>query len=83
METDRDVGNPSRLSEGERTDLGISQKLPTTIEQSLEALDKDVVLREALGSEVVDHFVAMKRAEQLMLDALPEPERRVWLMERY
>lgn len=64
-------------------ELGIRCKLPTTVEQSLEALDGDTALRDAIGSKVVDHFVAMKRTEQDMLNAMPERERRVWLMERY
>jgi len=59
------------------------RRLPTTIEQSLDALDTDVVLRNAIGPHVVDHYVAMKRAEQDMLNAMSEGERRVWLMERY
>jgi glutamine synthetase len=63
--------------------LGIVHRLPTSIEQSLDALDGDVVLREAIGSHVVDHYVAMKRSEQDMLNALSEGERRVWLMDRY
>jgi glutamine synthetase len=47
------------------------------------ALDGDTVLRDAIGSHVVDHYLAMKRAEQDMLNAMSEGERRVWLMDRY
>jgi glutamine synthetase len=49
----------------------------------MEALDRDTVLRDAIGSNVVDHYLAMKRAEQDMLNAMSEGERRVWLVERY
>jgi glutamine synthetase len=75
--------NPSLLSDAELKDLGLAHRLPTTIEQSMEALDRDTVLRDAIGSNVVDHYLAMKRAEQDMLNAMSEGERRVWLMERY
>lgn len=77
------AGNPSRLSEAERSVLGISTRLPTTIGQSLESLEGDAALQEALGAQVVSHFVAMKKAEQDMLDAMSESKRRVWLTERY
>ena len=64
-------------------DLGISLRLPTTIEESLGVLGGDNALREALGREVVEHYVAMKKAEQAMLNEMSEDKRRVWLMERY
>ena len=76
-------GNPSRLSDAELSDLGFAHRLPTTIEQSMDALDGDVELRDAIGPHVVDHYLAMKRAEQAMLDAMSGSERRVWLMDRY
>jgi hypothetical protein len=41
------------------------------------------MLQDALGTEVVTHFVTMKKAEQDMLDAMSESERRIWLIERY
>jgi glutamine synthetase len=77
------IGNPSRLSEAERSDLGISQRLPRAVEESLGDLEGDNALRNALGDEVVRHYVAMKKAEQNMLNEMSESKRRVWLMERY
>jgi glutamine synthetase len=77
------VGNPSRLSETERSELGILSRLPATIGQSLESVERDKALQDALGTQVVTHFVTMKRAEQDMLDAMSESERRIWLIERY
>lgn len=49
----------------------------------MDALDGDAALRDAIGPHVVDHYLAMKRAEQDMLNAMSEGERRVWLMDRY
>jgi glutamine synthetase len=77
------IDNPSRLSEAERLDLGISTRLPKTIDESLAAIESDTVLKEALGDEVIRHYVAMKKAEQDMLNEMSESKRRVWLMERY
>ena len=77
------IDNPSRLSEAERLDLGISTRLPKTIDESLGAIESDTVLREALGDEVIRHYVAMEKAEQEILNKMSESRRRVWLMERY
>ena len=76
-------GNPSRLGDAELTELGLAHRLPTTIEQSMEALDGDTELRDAIGPHLVDHYLAIKNAEQDMLNAMSEEERRVWLMDRY
>lgn len=75
--------NPSGLTEGEREGLGIGERLPGSLGEALEALEGDEGLREAVGVEVVGHYVAMKKAEQEMLGGMEEGERRVWLMERY
>lgn len=78
-----DLGNPSKLSTEEREELGITKKLPTSIEQALEAAQKDKVLEEALEPPIYNHYLAMKKAEQDMLNQMPEKERRIWLVERY
>ena len=36
---------------------------PTLSQDSLEALEKDTVLKEALGAEFVDYFLQLKRDE--------------------
>ena len=61
----------------------MSKRLPKTIEESLGEIEGDNTLREALGDEVVGHYVAMKKAEQDMLNGMSESKRRVWLIERY
>ena len=76
-------GNPSRLGDADFTELGLAHRLPTTIEQSMDALDGDTELRDAIGPHSVDHYLAIKKAEQDMLNAMSEEERRVWLMDRY
>ena len=37
--------------------------LPATLDEALDALEADAVLREAIGPEIVDTFLAMKRFE--------------------
>jgi glutamine synthetase len=41
----------------------IGAALPHSLEQSLDALERDQLLRDALGAAIVDTFVAMKRFE--------------------
>lgn len=36
-----------------------------------------------LSPGLVHHYTTMKKAEQEMLDEMPEKERRVWLIKRY
>ncbi|KAF2200555.1 developmental protein-like protein fluG [Delitschia confertaspora ATCC 74209] len=75
--------NPSTLTPEQRTELGITQKMPMTISEALNALNKDSQLREMLTDNLVRHFVEMKKAEQNMLKEMEEGKRRVWLIERY
>jgi glutamine synthetase len=41
----------------------IGRPLPKVLEQALEALEGDAVLRDGLGPEIVDTFLAMKGFE--------------------
>lgn len=50
---------------------------------SLENLERDATLKEILGAELVEHYLAMKKAEAEMLGRMSEHESYVWLMERY
>ena len=75
--------NPTKLSAEQKEELGITKKLPSSIEQALEAAGNDAELEQAMTPGMLKHYVTMKKAEQEMLNAMPEDERRVWLMERY
>jgi glutamine synthetase len=56
---DRD---PGTFSEREREERGI-ERLPESLGEAIEELEADEVLREALGEELVEGFLAVKRAE--------------------
>lgn len=75
--------NPSTLDEQGRAYFGISRKMPLSLQEALKALEADGELKEALGSDVVGDYVAMKDGEQALLDKMSEVERRAWLIERY
>jgi glutamine synthetase len=75
--------NPAQLTEAQLDELGIISKMPTSIEQSLQQLEKNDVLKRIMGSRLIDDYVVMKRAEKKMLDEMNEKERHAWLIERY
>lgn len=54
--------DPQFLSEQEKLAHGV-RRLPTDLETALRALEKSSLMREALGDEVVDAVVAVRRAE--------------------
>jgi glutamine synthetase len=71
------------LSDAERRALGITTPLPKNLKQSLAALGKDVVLKEALGETFIGNYIAVKEAEMKKLEGFGDKKRRLWLMERY
>jgi glutamine synthetase len=75
--------NPSKLDEEGRAQFGVMEKMPSSIEEALDALRADSELNEAMAHGLVRHFVVMKESEQRMLERMPEAERRAWLIERY
>jgi glutamine synthetase len=77
------TGNPTKLTADEKRELGISRRMPITIQQATDALDGDDDLQRTLNPGLVKHYVAMKRAEQEMLEGMSDRDRRVWLIERY
>ncbi len=44
------------------------REVPKTLREAIEALDKSTVLREALGDDVIDHYVHTARWEQAEFD---------------
>lgn len=54
--------DPDAISESERERRGI-RRLPSTLDQALDALDRDEVLREALGEPLAKEYLLVKRSE--------------------
>jgi glutamine synthetase len=75
--------NPSKLDDDQRTELGITRRLPKDLNTALQALEQDSSLKEAFAEDVVSNYLVMKRAEQSMLDKVSDEERKIWLIERY
>jgi glutamine synthetase len=77
------TAEPGLMTEEQLSAVGITTKLPNTLEKSLSALEKDDVLKKALGEGFVENYVALKKAEMKKLRGFGEEKRRLWLMERY
>ena len=75
--------NPAHLTQTQLEDLGITEKMPTSLEQSLLQLEKDEMLRRSLDCRLIDDYVIMKRAEKRMIDEKDAKEQHAWLIERY
>jgi glutamine synthetase len=65
--------DPATLSDEERTERGI-YPLPGSLDESLDALEKDDVLIEALGEPLVRTHVAVARAQAEIAKEIPPEE---------
>jgi glutamine synthetase len=65
--------DPATLSEEERAERGI-YPLPASLDESLDALEKDEVLIEALGEPLVRTHVAVARAQAEIAREIPPEE---------
>ncbi|TQS34126.1 hypothetical protein Golomagni_05504 [Golovinomyces magnicellulatus] len=66
-----------------RTELGIVDRMPASLQEALDALKSDEELVGLLGQELVTRYCAVKVAEmQTMLD-MNDDDRRTWLLEHY
>jgi glutamine synthetase len=75
--------DPAKLSDAERLELSITQRIPARLEDALQALREDGDLGQLLGREFVQRYVAVKEAEMEMLHGFDETERRRWILQRY
>lgn len=75
--------DPARLSSEQRRALGIKNQFPLNLAESLQALQSDEAMARLFGKEVLERFVAIKKAEMELFCSIPEESRRMWVMERY
>jgi len=75
--------DPVNLTGNDRKELNITDMLPATFDEAMEALKNDEILTELLGPELVERYIAVKEGELKLLEEMEEDERRQWIMERY
>ncbi|EEH41922.1 developmental protein fluG [Paracoccidioides lutzii Pb01] len=71
------------LSPSEREALSITTRLPSSLDETLEALEGNIDLQNLMGRDFVRRYIGVRRGEQQMLNKMSEDERRNWLIERY
>lgn len=74
--------DPGHMTESERSGRGI-ERLPTTLGEAIEHLSSDKVLLNALGPELAQAYVAVRKAEWEALKDLALEEEVKLLLERY
>ncbi|KAI9905088.1 hypothetical protein N3K66_001617 [Trichothecium roseum] len=77
------LGDPAAMSEGERREFGIVERLPGSLSEALDALRTSERFGEVIGRAVVDRQVALKKAEIELLQSMEEAERRQWIIARF
>lgn len=77
------VDDPARITSRERNGLGITKRLPKTLEEALEALKEHKKLREWIGEDAIKKYILVKKGEKTLMEGIPEGDRKNWLMERY
>lgn len=75
--------DPAKISQQEREALGIRQKIPASLDESLNYLREDSEMHVVLGNAFVEKYLHLKEAEKESLEAMSPARRRCWLMERY
>lgn len=75
--------DPASLTENDRKELNVSQMIPASVEEALQALKDDGELAELLGTELVEKYSAVKEFELKTLGTMKEEERKQWIIARY
>ncbi|KAH7357877.1 hypothetical protein B0T11DRAFT_97323 [Plectosphaerella cucumerina] len=75
--------DPATLTENDRRELNVTEMLPQSLGEALEALRADEDLSGLLGEELIERYLAVKDAETQFLEGLDEKERRDWIIARY
>lgn len=75
--------NPTKLSQTEKEALGVTKRLPRSLEEALATFEQAEEFHKFLGKELAANWIAVERATLEMLDSMTESQRRIWLMERY
>jgi glutamine synthetase len=77
--------NRDNLHEISETELSARkvEVLPSTLVEAIDALEKDPVLKDALGTEYADLFIKLKREEWLFHNRMVTPAEREYYLATY
>lgn len=74
--------DPADLSDEEREARGV-HRLPTSLDESIQALEQDQVVLDILGPELAQSFLAVRRDEWQAMKDMSHAEQVDLLLERY
>ncbi|KAJ5692008.1 protein fluG [Penicillium macrosclerotiorum] len=74
---------PEELSVDERHQLGVEVRLPKTLQDSLDALEKNTRLYELMGAPIISTYTTVKRGEMKELREMSTEARQNYLISRY
>lgn len=75
--------DPAGLTENDRRELRVAERLPAGLGEALGALRGDEAMVGLLGEELVEGYAAVKEFEMEFLGGLSAEERRRWILARY
>jgi glutamine synthetase len=73
--------DPAKLTVDQRSELGITQKLPSNLKSALSSLQR--APSTGFKVDVISRYCVLKKAEMELLEGMSEQTRRDWLIERY
>lgn len=76
-------GIPAEMTEEQRLELGITTKLPRSIEESIGNLLADTALHQGLGEALVAAYVAVTQEWNQHIQQMEPQSRRKWLLQNY
>lgn len=74
---------PNSMSEQERDALGIKDKMPGGLTESLECLEGNERLRDILSDALVSTYLTVKRCELEVVKQMTPEEQRAWFISTY
>ncbi|KAL9943338.1 hypothetical protein ACHAQF_002281 [Verticillium nonalfalfae] len=75
--------DPATLTDNDKRELHVEEMLPLSINEALEALQKDDDMVLLIGEELVERYANVKEAEAKFLEEMNVETRRQWLMARH
>ena len=75
--------DPASLTENDRKELNVSEMLPASVEEALQALEDDQELVDLLSPELVEKYSSVKHFELKFLGSMEDEEKRQFLIARY
>ncbi|CAG8448973.1 9809_t:CDS:2 [Diversispora eburnea] len=83
LKTPSCLDDPALLTEKERTELGITERMPSSLRETLDALKQDTVLIKAMGEELVKCYIGIKESELSHFEHLTDDEQLSLLIKRF